>query len=460
MTRAAIVAASRRVLQLHEDEAVVAWWVARARPLLAWLTPSRRRRLLALAALFLAVRRPLRELDPLLAVTTAAGALAGAANVLLLLGLLYALYVAAREFQALPGLVRRRPQLSLHSIYWALVALRWLVPDDGSVASRSFTALLLTLPFLIWRCGYMLMAGQRGRATSTRFRDHLFCLYPPWGGTNTPYGKGLDFLSRHEARTDEALARSQLAGLKLFVLAALWRGVLDVMPGIVHAKPGQPLSAYGLGVPRLDELLASGDHPGALLSWASIYVELVRDVLKLAARGHVIVGTLRLFGFHVFRNTYKPLLAPSVVEFWNRYYYYFKELLSDFFFFPTYVRRFRDRPQLRMFAAVFAAAGIGNLYYHLLGQDRSVLAADFPSLASWAQSRAFYCLLLSLGIYVSMRREQTRRGRTATAPSMLVALRRMAGVWTFFALIRIWGISSPASFGRRMDLFLSLVLLR
>jgi len=25
----------------------------------------------------------------------------------------------------------------------------------------------------------------------------------------------------------------------------------------------------------------------------------------------------------MFRNTYKPLLAESIVEFWNRYYYYF-----------------------------------------------------------------------------------------------------------------------------------------
>ena len=45
----------------------------------------------------------------------------------------------------------------------------------------------------------------------------------------------------------------------------------------------------------------------------------------------MIVGYLRLCGFNVFRNTYKPLLAETMVEFWNRYYYYFKELLVNFF---------------------------------------------------------------------------------------------------------------------------------
>ena len=82
---------------------------------------------------------------------------------------------------------------------------------------------MLALPFLLWRIGYMLMSGQRGRIAGTRFSDHLLYLYPVYGGTNTPYGKGIDHLARHEAQTDEALARSQLAGLKLLALAGSTR---------------------------------------------------------------------------------------------------------------------------------------------------------------------------------------------------------------------------------------------
>jgi hypothetical protein len=63
-----------------------------------------------------------------------------------------------------------------------------------------------------------------------------------------------------------------------------------------------------------------------LTSRASLYCELVWQVLRHAAAEHMIIGTLRLFGFNVFRNTYKPLPPESILEFWNRYYYYFKEL--------------------------------------------------------------------------------------------------------------------------------------
>lgn len=109
---------------------------------------------------------------------------------------------------------------------------------------------------------------------------------------------------------------------------------------------------------------------------------------------------LRLFGFNIFRSTYKPLLAPSLVE---------------FFFFPTYVRRFRTSPRLRMLAATLAAAGFGNLYYHLLQQDPFMLTGSWAALHPWLETRSLYCLLLALGIYVSMRREQQRRGTPAAA---------------------------------------------
>ena len=136
-------------------------------------------------------------------------------------------------------------------------------------------------------------------------------------------------------------------------------------------------------------------------------------VLNLAIGGHLVIGCLRLFGFNVFRNTYKPLLAQSLVEFWNRYYYYFKELLVEFFFFPTYVRYFKTRPRLRMLAAIMMAALVGNTYYHVLGSLHTLLQMDRASAWEFVGTRAFYCTFLALGIYVSMVREQGRRGQPA-----------------------------------------------
>jgi len=60
-----------------------------------------------------------------------------------------------------------------------------------------------------------------------------------------------------------------------------------------------------------------------------------------------------------------------------------------------------------------------------------------------------------------MRREQRRRGATAATPaSMPTRIRRIAGVWTFFALISIWADASSATFGQRVEFFVSLFGLR
>jgi hypothetical protein len=452
---------ARRLRQLHEDPALVARWQAWTRPLLTRLTPGRRRALLALAALYVVVKRPLKEMAPAVDLARPGAPAAAVLVVLACFAIVAAVYVVARRFPALPAAVRARPQLWLHGLFWAFVLLRGWSPERPGVLALALSGLVLALPFLLWRLGYLLLSGQRGRMADTRASDHLLYLYPAYGGSNTPYGKGLDHLARHEATTDEALARSQLAGLKLLLLAAIYQGLLDLMAGLVHAEPRAALGAHGLGLPRLEALLPLGGQAPWAASWTALYLGLVWDVLKLAARGHEIVGILRIFGFNVFRNTYKPLLAPSVVEFWNRYYYYFKELLVEFFFFPTYVRRFRRHPRLRILAATLAAAGLGNLYYHLLQNDAFLLTLDGAGLLPWLTARACYCLALALGIYVSMRREQARRGVAAgAAVSMRVRVRRIAGVWTFFALISIWGDASAAGFGQRVDFFLSLFGLR
>jgi hypothetical protein len=453
---AAAASLARRLGQLHEEPVVIARWRAIAGPLLRWMTPPRRRTLLGLAAVYYAVRRPLREMFPGVDVHAPDGATAAAIVVLGCFAAVIGVFVAARRFAALPAVVRRRPQTWLHACFWVLVLVSWLLPNGPGVFLAALSGLVLALPFLLWRLSYLVQSGQRGRVREARFLDHLLYIYPAYGGSNTPYGKGLDHLARHEAADEEALARSQLAGVKLLVLAVIYDGLMDVMAAFVYGE--RPAwHAHALGLPRVDPMLHAGGQVPWLTAWVALYVALVWDVLKLAVRGHEIVGVLRLFGFNVFRNTYKPLLAPSVVEFWNRYYYYFKELMVEFFFFPTYVRYFRTWPRVRMFAATLAAAGLGNLYYHLLQRDYFVLDHDWAALWHWLQARGFYCLVLSVGIYISMRKEQGRRGAAATEPaSRRARLLGIAWVWTYFALLSIWSDPSEASFGQRVAFFLSL----
>jgi hypothetical protein len=450
----------RSLSQFHENERLIAW-VQRQR-IIVWLTPQRRKWILVFGALAVGVQATMQRYvkwDGTAAQTWPVAPLA----FLVLTALVYLLYLAAAHFQQLPGAIRRRPQISLHLLYWTLLAFLCLTPDAGGILRSTLVLITISLPFLLWRCGYMLLSGQRGKARRSTFRDHLFYLWPVWGGTHTPIGKGADYLSQCEAQNPELYARSVLGSLKLIFLALVLDLLRTVLGAILYGDAKNPvtrlLGGYNLGVPRLDELVTGRQAGSLMTSWIALYLELIWATLTHAIQGHKWVSLLRLCGFNVFRNTYKPLLAESIVDFWNRYYYYFKELLVEFFFFPTYVRCFITRPKLRMLAAVFAAAFVGNMYYHFLRASESLIAGDLALVWKILGPRMIYCFALAVGIYISMLRQRQRRGNTATADSgngKFAKARRIAGVWTFFALLNFWNTKSTASLADQITFFLSL----
>ena len=411
-------------------------------PALIW--PERRVEMLALGSL-----GTLLGMIPEAAEPVGIGLRVAAA--LMLLGVLFGCWQAAHRFQRLPRIVRSYPIAATHVVLLGIVGLMVVLRHrfrfaDGSALDVLTASLEIVLPFFVWRVSYLMLAGRRGTAAKHRFIDHLFYLVPVWGGSKTPYGKGHGYLTERRVDGDTELAAVRLAGIKLLGLAWILMVVDAALKAGVHGDTIRGfgfLTTHALGWPRLhDAVLAGPASYGLLERWGIVIVNLVRTVLALAIVGHGIIGALRLFGFRVFRNTYKPLLATTVVDFWNRYYFYFKELLVEFFFYPTYVAASRFGTRARMFLAVMAAACVGNLYYHVVIRDFHKHFLVEPSVM-WDRllSRAVYTVLLGLSIFASMRREQARRGKAAASGGALAVLRRMRGiaaVWIVFGGLQIW----------------------
>lgn len=450
-----------QLTQFHENPKVIAWWHRVFFHFLNWFSFDKRRAILAIGALWVAVkisRRNIIEAGEQAIILDTSGLIA---IVGLLLLFLWLVYMVAAKFAHLPSIIKKHPLYVLHLFYWVLLFTLWSTSAQSNLIRDVFFVFALMFPMLIWRCSYMLISGQQGRAVKSKFSDHLFTLLPIYGGSETPYGKGFDFLSKFEAKDELALAKSQLAGIKLILLAQVWKIVQKLLEALIYGPATnltEKLGGITLGIPKLGELTSLGSKAPFIHSWLSIYLELFIQVLHHAAHGLVIIGFLRFFGFNVFRNTYKPLLAESIIEFWNRYYYYFKELLANFFFMPTFMQLgkvLKNQPKLRLFAAVFAAAFVGNMYYHIIKHIAPLALSNgwAPLLAF--RSRAFYCFLLALGIFISMLREQKRAGQ-ARPNSHLSRYSRIFGVWTFFSLIFIWNVRGTTSFTTRSEFFLHL----
>ncbi len=326
----------RQIAQFHENERLIAWLAAQR--WLVWLTPERRKFVLVIGAIGAGLIGTFHRFNTRRDAAGATAWLVCALAFLILLAIVYSLYQVAVHYKRLPSIIRGRPQICFHLLFWLLLLAIWSAPDNSGLGWLVITVVALSFPYLIWRCGYMLLSGQRGKAAGTGFGDHLFYIWPVWDGTNTPPGKGHDHLSRSVAQTPEAYARAVLGGIKLLLLVGLWTLVMQLIGALIYADPKSRLTpvfqGHSLGLPRLKHIFASGAAFPLPVIWISLYLELIWEALYIAAKGHVWIGVLRLYGFNVFRNTYKPLLAESVVEFWNRYYYYFKELMMEFFFYP------------------------------------------------------------------------------------------------------------------------------
>lgn len=336
-----------RLAQVHENERLIAW--LQSFRVVHWLNAERRRQILFIGAIFAGVVGTFSRQADWHDYQSPTPWLVHGAAFLLLFGIVYSLYLAAIHFRRLPALIRGRPQICFHCFFWAILLIIWFAPEKTEFPLAVLIVVAASFPYLIWRVGSMLLSGQRGRASGSQFRDHLYYIWPVWDGTNTPPGKGYDHLSRAEAQTPEAYARAILGGIKLLLLVALWKIVMQMMGALVYGDPRNSLThllnGLHMGIPRLKQILGSDAPTPLLVTWISLYLELIWETLFLAVKGHVWVGVLRLFGFNVFRNTYKPLLAETLVEFWNRYYYYFKELMMEFFSFPPMFAIFAIDPR-------------------------------------------------------------------------------------------------------------------
>ena len=134
-------------------------------------------------------------------------------------------------------------------------------------------------------------------------------------------------------------------------------------------------------------------------------------MIDVAIFGDVFVAGARIAGYPILRNSYRPLSSKTFADFWNRYYYYFKELLVEVFFFPTFLRYFKGNMRLRLFVATFMAAGVGNWIFHMMKELKSVPQMGLVNTVLASQNYMFYCAVLAIGIGLSQMKKRSAPNR-------------------------------------------------
>jgi hypothetical protein len=274
----------------------------------------------------------------------------------------------------------------------------------------------------MWFIAYALT--DRNAKPAADFTLEFAALRPIWGSSTTPYPKGASYLRRIEAKDSVELAIAQLKGLKLLAWAILLCLVQIEWNRFFHGYLGIPLPGEAIA------MWVRGAPLALHLRWASQVLVFYETILSFSVFGHGIIACCRLAGFNALRNTYRPLSSVTLIEFFNRLYYYFKELLVDFFYYPAFFRYWIHHRRLRIVFATFAAVFFGKSFFHLI-RDWSFFRdmGLVKGLLSY-QVLFFYSVILAAGLSIS----QLRRRRIRPSGFLRGQLVPSCGVALFYVL--------------------------
>lgn len=288
----------------------------------------------------------------------------------------------------------RRPVLVQFLVLAGLTTIAMLLPQETVLHTFMWTLVtILSASFFFLSYAFVDQRAKDQTADTLR----LGFMRPIWGASSIPM-KGLHFLKRYEVKSPEELGQLRLRALKLIV----WSAILSVFywqaDHYIHVV---------LGLPRLldaIDLVANGPGIEITRAWLIVLINFLMNVIFLAAISHALIAIIRMAGYGIPRNVARPLSSRSIAEFWNRYFFYFKELLVDFFFYPAFIRFFKKSPKLRIAFATFAAAFVGNILFSVLSQMQLFHTGGLFGVIAHFENYIFYAAILSAGLIISQLR--------------------------------------------------------
>ena len=312
----------------------------------------------------------------------------GAVGIVLALSLLFLLWQKKYSHAT----AAKRPVLTL-CLLWGAMLLVALLTTTGSLINSIMWSVVGVSISSLWILAYSAVDAKGKDQTSTVSRAVF--LRPFWGGGAAPIGKSYGYLNRFAAKSDDELAVTRLKALKLAVWALLLTAVLKIVTYVAYDV---------IGLTELQTAILAHANGSALpssVNWGSLIANYLIDLLIISVWGHFIVSIVRMCGYRIPRNTVNPLASRTLAEFWNRYFFYFKELLVDFFFYPAFTKFFKKNLKLRIAFATLCAAGLGNFMYHFMRETYVFAEGDLLEKFTIFQSAAFYSLALAAGLIVS-----------------------------------------------------------
>ena len=332
---------------------------------------------------------------------------------------------AARHPQSI---VVKRPLVSLLGLLTAMIVVEGLDVTRGLPHLVIWSLIFAFTPYL-WFMPYAMAEARSGKLKAPL--GQMGFLRSFWSPTYLPFGKGGNYLNKHLGKTPDEIAIAQIKGVKLLLWAACLHGIRLLLDFSLSPFVPEINTA-------IDAFLSGHPYP-VVTGWQVIILSTIEYSLMIAMWAHLFIGIARMAGYRLPRGSWRPLESRTLMDYFNRFHFYFKEMLVDYFFLPTFFKVFKKHPRLRMFFATFMAAGVGNALWHFLRDIDVIYTAGLLGALEGFTSYLFYCVILATGVGLSqVRADRGVRPPTGFAGRMLAFL----FVWSFVALLRVFSDES------------------
>ncbi len=221
----------------------------------------------------------------------------------------------------------------------------------------------------------------------------------------------------------------QWRGVTLLIWALVLRVVAWLFDFLIYHKfHFQPLHELLNGI-RTQTI------PDFAFAWGCVLFDFLHRLIEISVVGHVVVGLARICGFDLMRNTYSPFRARSLLDFFSRYNFYYKEFLLHLFFYPTFLR-IRSAPFVLRVSAAIGSVALGTFTTVFIGFGLStIVERGFNPTLSFFSGYMIFSLFLAFGLIFSFLLQQNKPERNAGPIEHSL---RVSMYFIFFSLIRVF----------------------
>jgi len=238
---------------------------------------------------------------------------------------------------------------------------------------------------------------------------------------SAPVPRGLRDMEVFGAKSSEQMARLQLNGLKLGLWALVCFGTGNLLRFVISESSRVSLY-YMWEIPSLNIPtpgywglhIYNTLHLPIYIRWiGTLYQAMPYILTDVVGEMGIMIAFVRLIGIHAPRQAYKPYKAIDFLDFFRRIYFYYNELLIQFFFYPMWrwSRRFRLPRSIQFALCIFLAVFIGGLTISYFRNATLIYIFGPMKAFEINLGRSVYFAGLGLAATYSALRRRQRRAR-------------------------------------------------